>query len=150
MKNRNTLGRAEYVWNNVYWAFLLFLWYRNSLFCPVFGFDYKNSVFILAGLVILGIITGILLTHKRRRNHVSILCNQILSYGSYFVLSLWGIDETMFVNTLIVLNIRRSSQITLTAPRTTWRMLISGVSRTVRTMQSMRFLITTAEYPNIM
>lgn len=102
MKNRNTLGRAEYVWNNLYWAFLLFLWYRNNLFFPVFGFDYKKSVFILAGLVILGIIAGILLTHNRRRNHVSILCNQILSYGSYFVLSLWAIDETMFVNTLIV------------------------------------------------
>lgn len=40
MRNKNTMGQLSYVWENLYWAFLFFLLYRNILFCPVFGFDY--------------------------------------------------------------------------------------------------------------
>lgn len=38
---------------------------------------------------------GVLLTHKHRRNHVSLVCNIILSYGVYYTISLWFIDKKL-------------------------------------------------------
>ena len=96
MRNKNTMGRLEYVWANLYWAFLGFLLYRDYLFLPLFAFDNRQSLFLLAGFVILGVSIGIFLTHKRRRNRVSLACNLLLSYGIYHALSLWFIDRTKF------------------------------------------------------
>ena len=102
MKNVNTMGQLEYVWENVYWSFLVFLLYRNILFLPTFSFDYRQSSLLLVTSVILGVCIGVLLTHKFRRNHVSLVCNVILAYGIYYTLSLWFIDRSLLVNLVAI------------------------------------------------
>lgn len=97
MRNMNTMGQLEYVWENVYWSFLIFLLYRNLLFLPLFAFDYRQSSLLLVSSVVFGVSVGVLLTHKHRRNHVSLACNVILSYGVYYILSLWFIDRSLLV-----------------------------------------------------
>lgn len=97
MRNVNTMGQLEYVWENVYWSFLVFLLYRNLLFLPLFTFDYRQSSLLLVSSVIFGVSVGILLTYKHRRNHVSLVCNVILSYGVYYILSLWFVDRSLLV-----------------------------------------------------
>ncbi|MBE6995353.1 MAG: hypothetical protein E7429_01270 [Ruminococcaceae bacterium] len=94
MRNANTMSRTEYVWKNLYWVTLVFLLYRNTLFRPLFTFDRRQSLLLLAGSVILGASIGILLTYKRRRNYVNLLCNILLSYGIYYTASLWFVDHT--------------------------------------------------------
>jgi len=42
------------VWKNLYWVTLVFLLYRNTLFRPLFTFDRRQSLLLLAGSVILG------------------------------------------------------------------------------------------------
>lgn len=98
MRNVNTMGHLEYVWENVYWSFLVFLLYRNLLFIPTFSFDYRQSSLLLVSSVIFGVSIGVLLTHKYRRNLVSLVCNVILAYGIYYTLSLWFIDRSRLVN----------------------------------------------------
>lgn len=98
MRNVNTMGQLEYVWENVYWSFLIFLLYRNLLFLPLFAFDYRQSSLLLVSSVIFGVSVGVLLTHKHRRNHVSLVCNVILSYGIYYTVSLWFIDRDILFN----------------------------------------------------
>lgn len=98
MRNMNTMGQLEYVWGNVYWAFLVLLLYRSLLFLPMFTFDYRQSSLLLVSSVIFGVSVGVLLTHKHRRNQVSLVCNVILSYGIYYTLSLWFIDRTFLTN----------------------------------------------------
>ncbi len=102
MRNANTMGQLEYVWENVYWSFLVFLLYRNILFLPVFTFDYRQSSLLLVSSVIFGASVGILLTHKHRRNHVSLVCNVILSYGIYHTVSLWFIDRGLLARYVIL------------------------------------------------
>lgn len=98
MRNVNTMGQLEYVWENVYWSFLIFLLYRNLLFIPLFTFDYRQSSLLLVSSIIFALSIGILLTHKHRRNHVSLVCNVILSYGIYHTVSLWFMDRDLLFN----------------------------------------------------
>lgn len=90
MRNRNVFGHLEYVWNNFYLSVLLFVLYRNILFCPVFGLSYTASMVILALSVTLNMVLGVFLTLRRRRNCTSLLCNLALSYGVYFIVSFWS------------------------------------------------------------
>lgn len=102
MRNVNTMGQLEYVWENVYWSFLIFLLYRNLLFLPLFVFDYRQSSLLLVSSVIFGVSVGILLTHKHRRNHISLVCNVILAYGIFYTLSLWFVDRSLLVNLITI------------------------------------------------
>lgn len=102
MRNVNTMGQFEYVWENVYWSFLVFLLYRNFLFLPLFTFDYRQSSLLLVSSIIFGLSVGILLTHKHRRNHVSLVSNVILAYGIYYTLSLWFIDRSLLGNLITI------------------------------------------------
>ena len=106
MRNKNTLSRSKYLWENLYWTVMTFLLYRPTIFCPVLGFSYKASLFILAGIVIINLGVSIFITYRRRRNHISVLCNQFLAYGCYFMLSLWAINRSSFINiTLLALTL---------------------------------------------
>ena len=106
MRNKNTLSRSKYLWENLYWTVMMFLLYRSTIFCPVFGFSYKASLLILSGIVIINLGVSIFITYRRRRNYISVLCNQFLSYGCYFMLSLWAINKNSFINiTLIALTL---------------------------------------------
>ena len=97
MRNKNTLGKLEYVWDSVYWSALIFLLYRSTIFCPILALDYTLSTVILAITVITGAITGILLTYKRRRNYASIFCNLALSIAPYYIVSFWNITQRLFI-----------------------------------------------------
>lgn len=97
MRNKNTLGKLEYVWDSVYWSALVFLLYRSTIFCPVFTLDYTLSTIILASTIIVGAIAGILLTYKRRRNYASIFCNLALSVAPYYIVSFWNITQKIFL-----------------------------------------------------
>lgn len=85
MRNANTMGQLEYVWENVYWSFLVFLLYRNILFLPVFTFDYRQSSLLLVSSVIFGASVGILLTHKHRRNHVISILHLMAVLSKYLL-----------------------------------------------------------------
>jgi len=97
MRNKNTLQKLEYVWDSVYWSALIFLLYRNTIFCPVFNLDYTLSTIVLAGSVIGGAIVGILLTYKHRRNYASLFCNLALSVAPYYIVSFWNITRKVFL-----------------------------------------------------
>ena len=83
MRNKNTFGPLEYIWNNFYLSVLLFILYRSLLFCPVFGLSYTASMVLFALSVALSMALGVFLTQKERRNCTSLLCNLALSFGVY-------------------------------------------------------------------
>ena len=97
MRNKNTLRRLDYIWDNIYWSALMFLLYRSTIFCPVFTLDYTLSTVVLVSTVIIGAVAGILLTYKRRRNYTSIFCNLTLSIAPYYIVSFWDVTRRVFV-----------------------------------------------------
>lgn len=102
MRNKNTMGDWEYIWENLSWAVILFFLYRGIFFCPVFGWSYKLSLFFLAGVVMAGIGVGLILTWKRRRNYISLFTNIVSSYGIYFMISFWNINRRSVILTGVV------------------------------------------------
>ncbi|MBR3974219.1 MAG: hypothetical protein IKJ99_09770 [Oscillospiraceae bacterium] len=96
MRNKNAMGKMEYIWQNIYWTFLALLLYTNFLFVPVFAFNLPRSLQLLTGCVVLGMCVGILLTLRRRRNYLTVACNLLLAYGIYHSAALWFIDRKLF------------------------------------------------------
>lgn len=97
MKNKNTLEASEYISKHFYWTMLLYLLYRNWLFCPVFELSVLWSTVLMLVTVAIGTVAGILLTLRCRRNYLSMACNVILSFGPYFLFSFWNVSRTRVV-----------------------------------------------------
>lgn len=91
MRNINTMGKMEYVAYNFVWVLLFTTMYRFVLFSPVFGLSPQLSVGIFYLMDILGVIFGILITVKHRRNYVSMMTNQFFPLGIYCLLSFGGL-----------------------------------------------------------
>jgi len=93
MRHKNTLSPLKYSLGSLYWLSLLLLLYGNTLFCSLPGMNHAASFRILAGSVIVGGIFSFLLTYKRKRNYLSIVCTLSLAFGPYFLVSFWNINR---------------------------------------------------------
>ncbi len=130
MRNINTGSMFGYLWENLYYSILAFALYRNLLFCPIVGQEYKASVNILALCILGSVATGILLTYKKRRNSISSLVNVGSGCIIYFLASFWNITPSAIVVTaclaaiavllylaLVIINYREAQRnSTATAP----------------------------------
>ena len=86
MKNRNIYGKKEFVMENISWAVIAWIWYKNFLFRCLDSFTFRESKFILLGCVVLTFLIGFWLEMKRHRNFSSTMCNVFIGYGLYTVL----------------------------------------------------------------
>lgn len=98
---RNTMGRIEYIWDNIYWHSLVVLFYYTALFRPILDLNNGQSALVLFGSALASCVISILLTYKQHRNYSTILCNSALCCGVYFLITYWGIAR----KTLIVAGI---------------------------------------------
>ena len=94
------MGRLEFTCISAFWLVPAFLVYRLLLFCPVFDLTYNDSARLMAAIVLPGMVLGTAVTFTHRRNYASILCNLALSFGTYFLLSLWFIKRELLFGAL--------------------------------------------------
>jgi len=83
MNNINTMTLKEYIFEHLYWGIISMIWYRCLMFRSINTVSTTWSKTILWTLVILLSLIGILITYKRRRNHLSMVVNLIVPYEIY-------------------------------------------------------------------
>lgn len=83
MRNRNTMAKRSYLYENLYWALLGMAGYRSILFAPLPGVSVRWSKLALWAVVLGLVALGVLLTWNRRRNDLSVSVNVLLPYELY-------------------------------------------------------------------
>lgn len=87
--NKNTMGKFEYLFFNIFWAFIAFFWHRFLLFIPFDGSTVDKSKNILWALVLVMVLGGMVITFKNRRNCLSLFVNVIFPFEIYSIISYW-------------------------------------------------------------
>lgn len=83
MRDRSTMTKGEYLWENLIWGWV-FIWLYNCIFfqeIPLYG--YETSKFLLWSNFILNWVFGIILTYKKRRNSISVTINSTIPIALY-------------------------------------------------------------------
>lgn len=102
MKNRNKLGKTEYLVKTLFWSLLSMFWFRKLLFRCLPHNSLSSSKTILWAIFIVSIIVGVSITYRRRRNNVSLCINVLTPYEIYFIATYKG---DMPIYTMVVLGV---------------------------------------------
>ena len=96
MNADNTKDKAEFVIDHIWWASIIYLWYKPLLFRCFGACSLKESRLILFGIVSLCSLFGILLQMEKQRNGVSVLMNLLAGYGLYTLLTYFSVKRHLF------------------------------------------------------
>ena len=89
MKNKNTIAKGTYIIDHIFWTLISLVWFNNSLFRCIEGWTYSDSRLFLWFSLAISMVSGMLLTWKKRRNKLSLLVNILLPYEFYSLVVLY-------------------------------------------------------------
>ena len=105
MRAENTKGKAEFIFDHIWGAFIAWIWYKNTLFRCIGAYSLKESRMILLGMILCCAVPGIALEMKRQRNSISVLMNLLAGYGSYSVFAYVPIRRRFIMITFLIAGI---------------------------------------------
>ncbi len=97
MKEKNTIGKFEFVLGHIEWAVIAMIWYRNRMFRCIGTLDSKESGRALWLMILVFCIAGICLEFKTRRSGASIMRNLLVAYGLYTAIAYFQIKKTLIL-----------------------------------------------------
>ena len=63
MTDNNSMGKIEYILNNIFWSFITMIWYRSLVFIPLEDYTVGTSKKILWTLIATTVLIGMLELH---------------------------------------------------------------------------------------
>lgn len=102
MSDRDTMSKSEIILTRIWWIFVGWISYKNTLFRCLGHHSLKVSRFILLGLVIGCSVLGIMMQIKRQRNNFSAIMDLSACFGLYTVLAYYPIKTRLIVTILLV------------------------------------------------
>ena len=87
MTNNNTMSKAGFVFEHIFWGIISMIWFNNILFRSIEGLTFDQSRLFLWLSLIISAMLGIVLTWKKRRNNLSLFVNIIMPYELYSIIS---------------------------------------------------------------
>lgn len=87
MTNNNTMSKAGYVFDHIFWGIISMIWFNNILFRSIEGLTFNQSRIFLWFALALSVAAGIAFTWKKRRNNLSLFVNIIMPYELYSLIS---------------------------------------------------------------
>lgn len=104
MKNRNTMSKSTYIFENVFWTLLLMFWYRKLMFRCLYDCSLVESKIFIWSLVCLLVVISCMFTYKKKRNIVSLISNVVLPFEIYTLFSYWD-DMPVFFTIICIITI---------------------------------------------
>ena len=101
MNDKNTESLRTYIFYNILYSFCALIWYR-LVFRLIPGRTYIGSKTMLYVLVFFCVFTGIVLTHKRRRNSISTLVNIAIPFEMYTLITYFSEFRTLSIILMII------------------------------------------------
>lgn len=99
---RNTYGEIEYVWENLCWSLIGFVWYKSLLFRCIASQTYACLRMILITMVAVLVILGIFFNIGRSRNNYSVFANVALPFGVYTAITYASLKMKYIAGVLLV------------------------------------------------
>ncbi len=85
MKAANTKDKSEFIIDHLWWAFIAWIWYKNTLFRCFGSLSLKESRLLLLTLILSCSVPGIVLGMKNKRNSINVFMNLASGFGLYAV-----------------------------------------------------------------
>ena len=85
MREKNTMSKWGYVFENAWWCYIAMMWYKMLFMC-VPNLSYSTSKTILYALLVIGCVFGITKNIKTKRNNFSMAVNIIIPFGIYTII----------------------------------------------------------------
>lgn len=83
IKNSNVYEIIVYILENIFYGVLIALIYKNTIFIPIQHFTYENSIHVLYVMMLIGVITGTLLTYNKHRNSINLFASVVIPIEIY-------------------------------------------------------------------
>ena len=95
MSDKNTEGTLEFIIEHIWWACIVWIWYKNILFRCIGMHSLRESKRILLVMILCCSIVGIVLEIKKQRNGISVLLNLTAGYGLYSAFAYYPIRQSL-------------------------------------------------------
>lgn len=95
--NNNTESFGEYIWDNLFYAAVGFIYYKNLLFRCIDGLSYDQSRVVLISIILITGSLGIIVNIDWNRNGSSTFANIVLPFGVYTVFTYMPVNKRTFL-----------------------------------------------------
>lgn len=95
--NNNTTSFGEYIWDNLFYAVIGFIWYKNLLLRCLNDMSYGQSRIVLLSMIIVIGTFGIIVNIGRNRNGSSTFANIAFPFGTYTALAYVSVNRLLFL-----------------------------------------------------
>ena len=82
-KDNKKFAIVVYILKNIFYGVLVALIYKNTIFIPIQRFTYDNSIHVLYVMMLIGVITGTLLTYNKHRNSINLFASVVIPIEIY-------------------------------------------------------------------
>ncbi len=100
---KNTVGKGEYIRDNVIWLLLSTMWFKSWLFRCLPDYTYLESVCIFLLMLIVITVIEIALTIEWGRNGVSVVQNLCITWGIYIVFVYIDVCKNRIITVSIIM-----------------------------------------------
>ena len=97
MKDKNTMGKIEYIVENIIWIVTSMIWHKKILFRCLPNITYTTSRIVLWSMLFASIAICFLWSFRKRRTIQNILISLLFPYGIYTVCSYWKILQSRII-----------------------------------------------------
>lgn len=136
----NTTSVREYLWDNLFYIVMGFVWYKNILMKCLNNMSYEQSRTILIAMIVTMTIAGIIINIRKNRNGMSVLANVALPFGIYTALAYISVNRCLFVTVFILAGTTSVLFAVVTMCRRiiskkTWLVIVKRIKRIIVQMQ---------------
>lgn len=102
MTDKNKMSKSGYVVETLFWCALGFWYYFQFVYRNIFEYDYENSIKFLSVIYAVSVLTGVIITFKKRRTFLSVIVNCISSLALYTVITYFSYLYSMILIITVV------------------------------------------------
>lgn len=136
----NTTSVRGYLWDNLFYIVMGFIWYKNILMKCLNGMSYDQSRTILIVMIVTMSIVGIIFNIRKNRNGMSVFANVALPFGIYTVLAYISVNRHIFITAFLFAGTISAFSAVLTMCRRIrskkiWLVIVKRMKRVIVQMQ---------------
>lgn len=136
----NSTSVRGYLWDNLFYIVMGFVWYKNILMKCLNSMSYDQSRTILIVMIATMSAIGIILNIRKNRNGMSVFANIALPFGLYTALAYISVNRYLFVTVFILAGLISTLFAVVTMCRRirskkTWLVIAKRIKRIIVQMQ---------------
>jgi len=113
MRDKCTMDKFDFIRETLYYGLLFVYLFLQCILIPLKDMTVSRSIWILLIMTLVSIVTGTVLTFKKRRSTVSVLTNCLGPLVLYFMIAYWAFYRKELLTALLVIGVLTVAYVTL-------------------------------------